>query len=97
MRISMTESCNPKDNPEAERINNTLKNELFKDKVFHSIEEVREAVEAAIPFYNNERPHRKKEHKKLIEDAGHIGRFKRGWTSHRERAIDSLDREALPP
>lgn len=97
MRISMTESGNPKDNPEAERINNTLKNELFKDKVFHCIEEVREAVEAAIPFYNNERPHRSIEMLTPMEAACRTGRFKRGWTSHRERAIDRLGREALPP
>jgi len=97
MRISMTESGNPKDNPEAERINNTLKNELFKDKVFNSIEEVREAMEAAIPFYNNERPHRSIEMLAPMEAAGRTGRFKRGWTSYREKAIDNLDREALPP
>lgn len=35
--ISMTETGNPNDNPEAERINDTLKNELFKDITFYSI------------------------------------------------------------
>lgn len=97
MRISMTESGNPKDNPEAERINSTLKNELFKDKEFHDIEEVREAMQAAVPFYNNERPHRSIEMLTPIEAAGRTGRFKRGWTSYREKAIDNLDRETLPP
>jgi transposase InsO family protein len=93
----MTESGNPKDNPEAERINNTLKNELFKDKEFHDIGEVREAMQAAVPFYNNERPHRSIEMLTPIEAAGRTGRFKRGWTSYREKAIDNLDRETLPP
>lgn len=97
IRISMTESGNPKDNPEAERINNTLKNELLKDKEFHDIEEVREAMHAAVPFYNNERPHRSIEMLTPMEAAGRTGRFKRGWTSYRERAIDNLDRETLPP
>lgn len=97
MRISMTESGNPKDNPEAERINNTLKNELFKDKEFHDIDEIREAMRAAVPFYNNERPHRSIEMLTPMEAAGRTGRFKRGWTSYRERAIDNLDKEALPP
>lgn len=97
MRISMTESGNPKDNPEAERINNTLKNELFKDKEFHDIEEIREAMRAAVPFYNNERPHRSIEMLTPIEAAGRTGRFKRGWTSYRERAIDNLSMEPLPP
>lgn len=97
IRISMTESGNPKDNPEAERINNTLKNELLKDKEFHDIEEVREAMHGAVPFYNNERPHRSIEMLTPIEAAGRTGRFKRGWTSYRERAIDNLDRETLTP
>ena len=97
IRISMTESGNPKDNPEAERINNTLKNELFKDKEFHDIEEVREAMLAAVPFYNSERPHRSIEMLTPMEAAGRTGRFKRGWTSYRERAIDNLDMETLPP
>ena len=95
IRISMTETGNPKDNPEAERINNTLKNELLKDKEFHDIEEVREAMHTAVPFYNNERPHRSIEMLTPMEAAGRTGRFKRGWTSYRERAIDNLDMETL--
>jgi len=97
MRISMTESGNPKDNPEAERVNNTLKNELFKGKEFHDIEEVRKAMKEAVPFYNNERPHWSIGMLTPIEAAARTGRFKRRWTSYREKAIDSLDREILPP
>ena len=48
---SMTESGNPKDNAEAERINNTLKNELFKDMVFTEIGQVREALRKAVMSY----------------------------------------------
>lgn len=90
IRISMTESGNPKDNPEAERINNTLKNELFKDKVFHIIEEVRKAMATAVPFYNCVRPHRSIEMLTPIEAAERTGRFKRGWKSYREVAIDKI-------
>ena len=57
IRISMTESGDPKDNAVAERQNNTIKNELLKDIKFHSIGEVRRAMEKAVAFYNNERPH----------------------------------------
>lgn len=88
MRISMTESGNPKDNPEAERINNTLKNELFKGKVFHAIDEGREAMGSAVQFYNQERPHRSIEMLTPAEAAERTGRFKRGWNSYREKAID---------
>lgn len=97
IRISMTETGNPKDNPEAERINNTLKNELFKDMEFNNIEQVREAMEKAVPFYNYERPHRSIEMLTPVEAIGHTGRFRRAWTSYRENAIDKLATAATPP
>ena len=84
----MTETGNPKDNPEAERINNTVKNELLKDKVFHNLEEIREAMASAVSFYNREHPHRSIEMLTPIEAAARTGRFKRGWKSYRELAID---------
>lgn len=52
IQISMTESGDPKDNAQAERINNTMKNELLKDMRFTSIEEVIRAVARAVDFYN---------------------------------------------
>lgn len=90
--VSMTESGNPKDNPEAERINSTLKNELFRDMEFHTVEDVREAMKAAVPFYNRERPHRSIEMLTPMEAARRTGRFKRGWKSYRENAIDKARR-----
>ena len=57
VRISMTEGGDPKDNAQAERINNTMKNELLKRKIFTSVEQVRTAVAGAVEFYNNRRPH----------------------------------------
>lgn len=56
------------------------------------IEEVREAMHTAVPFYNNERTHRSFS----MLPCRRSGRFKRGWTSYRERAIDNLDMETLP-
>lgn len=87
---SMTESGNPKDNAEAERINNTLKNELFKDMVFTEIGQVREALRKAVMFYNHERPHLSLEMRTPAEAAAETGRFKRQWISYRERAIDAM-------
>lgn len=88
MGISMTESGNPKDNAEAERINNTIKNELLKDMVFHSLEELVDALDKAIDFYNNERPHASLGMLTPVAAAGVSGRFKRYWRSYREEAID---------
>lgn len=56
IRISMTETGDP-DNAQAERINNTMKNELLRGKRFYSIKEVRRAVNGAVASYNTERPH----------------------------------------
>lgn len=97
IKISMTETGNPKDNPEAERINNTLKNELFKDMVFNSISQVRDAMRHAVPFYNHERPHRSIEMKTPVEAINNTGRFKRSWMSYREMAIDKSGQEVVPP
>ena len=57
IRVSMTENGDPRENAQAERINNTVKNELLKDMVSHSIDKVVETLAPAIQFYNNERPH----------------------------------------
>lgn len=73
----MTENGNPKDNAEAERINNALKNEMFKDMTFKDITQVREELEKEVLFYNNERPHLRLELRTPIEAAKDIGRFKR--------------------
>ena len=93
--VSMTESGNPKDNAEAERINNTLKNELFKDMTFKDIMQVKEALEKAVLFYNHERPHLSLEMHTPIEAARETGRFSRQWVSYRERAIDATNKKQV--
>lgn len=50
--ISMTESGNPKENPQAERVNNTFKNELFYNRRFSFLAEVRAGVDTTVEFYN---------------------------------------------
>lgn len=96
MSVSMTESGNPKDNPEAERINETIKCQLLKDMVFHSFEEVEVAVDNAIAFYNNRRPHDSLDGLTPMEAIAHTGRFKRQWTSWREKAIDAQSEGKFP-
>ena len=85
----MTESGDPKDNAQAERINNTMKNELLKDLVFHTIEEMKTAVNVAVNFYNNERPHMSIDMMIPTEAAGYIGEIAKRWTSYRLVAIKS--------
>jgi transposase InsO family protein len=91
IRISMTESGDPKDNAQAERINNTMKNELLKGVVFHNIEEVKAAVTVAVNFYNNERPHMSIDMMTPKEAAGCSGEITKRWTSFKNICI-SLQR-----
>ena len=85
--ISMTENGNPKDNAQAERLNNTIKNELLKGKKFHSMEETSDAIDKAIYFYNNLRPHSSlnmmtPRQAELLE-----GEITRCWKSYREEYL----------
>lgn len=85
--ISMTESGNPKENAIAERVNNTIKNELLKDMTFTSVSEVKAAVKSAVDFYNHERPHWSLNGLTPSDAARQKGELKKKWISYREAAI----------
>ena len=87
IRISMTETGDPKDNAQAERINNTMKNELLKGKRFTDIQQVIDAVDKAVDFYNNERPHMSIGMMTPSKAAVYDGVVEKVWTSYREKAI----------
>lgn len=84
----MTESGDPKDNAQAERINNTMKNELLSGKVFRNINEVVAAVAQAVDFYNNRRPHMSIGMKTPSEVSGAVGDRDMMWISYRHEAIN---------
>jgi transposase InsO family protein len=85
--ISMSDSGNPKENAQAERINGTMKNELLKGLVFHSKEELKAAVSVAVDFYNNERPHMSIDMMTPAEAADCTGEIAKRWKSYRHEAI----------
>ena len=87
--ISMTESGDPKDNAQAERINNTMKNELLLGKTFTSIGEVIAAVAVAVDFYNNRRPHMSIGMMTPAEASKTTGDRDMRWISRRLLAIKS--------
>ena len=91
IRISMTESGDPKDNAVAERQNNTVKNELLKDIKFRSIDEVRRALYKAVYFYNNERPHMSLNNMTPRQAASCKGKIQKKWTSYREKYLENLE------
>lgn len=92
MPVSMTETGDPKDNAQAERINNTMKNELLKGKVFTTMAEVIAAVALAVDFYNNRRPHMSVGMMTPAEAAESTGDRDMRWTSYRHMAIKSRDK-----
>ena len=57
MRISMTETSDPRDNAVAERINGILKNELLSHQSPQNITQGRVMLEEAVAIYNEQRPH----------------------------------------
>ena len=91
--ISMTESGDPKDNAQAERVNSTMKNELLKDMRFSCIDDVIPAVARAVDFYNNDRPHMSIDMMTPAEASLCEGEIKKHWISYREKAI--RERQAL--
>lgn len=90
IRISMTENGDPKENPQAERINGTVKNELMGDMKFHSIQEVEEFLESRVSFYNERRPHMSLNNMTPHKASQMTGDIKKKWTSYRDMAIKDL-------
>lgn len=87
MQISMTENGDPKENAMAERINSTVKNELFKGIRFTSLQQVTDAMETAVYFYNTMRPHMSVDMMTPHEAAKCNGEIRKWWKSYREEAI----------
>lgn len=85
--ISMTENGNPKDNPQAERINSTVKNELLGGLTFGCINEVMAKLPRRIDYYNNRRPHMSLDNMTPAEALLHSGEIKKRWHSYRDLAI----------
>ncbi|MCM1292211.1 MAG: IS3 family transposase [Bacteroides sp.] len=87
IRVSMTQNGDPKENAMAERINNTVKNELLKGLRFESIKEVRDVLNVAVEFYNTRRPHMSVNMITPEEAAKCNGEIRKWWKSYREEAI----------
>lgn len=57
IRISMTQSGDPLDNPIAERINGIIKEEYLQDYTVDNLEDARKVLAFVVRLYNDERPH----------------------------------------
>jgi len=98
MVISMTENGDPLENPIAERVNRTIKEEftLQKQISFPSFNVAKKEINKIIDFYNTERPHRSIEMLRPSEAYNLEGTLKRMWkayystNSKRKEAIENL-------
>lgn len=85
--ISMTQDGNPKDNPQSERVNSTIKNELLKGVRLTSIDEGWGVLGERIRYYNERRPHMSLGGMTPAQALRCTGPLKKEWHSFRDDAI----------
>lgn len=84
IKISMTENGDPLENPIAERINRTIKEEFTTEKTlsFTNFEEAQREISQIIKFYNEDRPHRSIEMLTPNKAYRLEGKLKRKWKTY---------------
>ena len=84
IKISMTENGDPMENPIAERINRTIKEEFTTEKAlsFTNFEEAKKEISKIIRFYNESRPHRSIEMLTPNKAYSLEGKLKRKWKTY---------------
>lgn len=84
MKISMTENGDPRENPIAERVNRTIKEEFTDEKTitFVSVTEAKKQLPKFIKFYNDERPHSSIDWLTPAQAYNTIGELKRRWKAY---------------
>lgn len=84
IRISMTETGDPLENPIAERINRTIKEEFTTAKrlSFTSFLEAKWKISTFVKFYNEKRPHRSIEMLTPSKAYKMNGELKRKWKAY---------------
>ena len=81
VKISMTQSGDPLENPIAERVNVILKDELL-EKIYINYQEAKQAIATAISIYNYQRPHSSIDMLTPIEAHLREGELKRRWKNY---------------
>ena len=89
IRISMTENGDPKENAIAERVNGILKQEFLDHYEFETIDEVRQAVDVAVKFYNTQRPHRSIDMLTPQQAALRTGILPKRWVCYKDKYIQN--------
>jgi len=87
IKISMTESGDPRENAIAERINGILKEEYLYDYIVNNIKEAKKILNEVVKLYNEDRPHNSIEN--LTPNQVHIENIKRKklWKNYYKKII----------
>ncbi|AXY76948.1 IS3 family transposase [Paraflavitalea soli] len=85
IRISMTQTGSPYENPVAERVNGILKTELDLDRVFEGYSQATSVTHNAIDLYNRLRQHMSCDN--LTPDQAHLreGKLKKRWKPRKRK------------
>lgn len=91
--ISMTQSGSPYDNALAERVNGTIKNDFFPNKVYQNYKEAKEDISNIIQIYNQKRPHASVDY--LTPNEAHLkqGDLKKRWKQSYKPKIQTARNE----
>jgi putative transposase len=89
IRISMTQSGDPKENAIAERVNGILKDELLEKAYVDYKQAIRE-ISVAISTYNHQRPHGSIDYLTPIEAHSRSGELKRRWKNYYSRKAEKI-------
>jgi len=93
VNISMTQSGDPLENPVAERINKTIKEEFTLDRQisFCNLATAKTEIKKFIEFYNRHRPHRSVQWLTPNEAHQRTGELKRAWKSYYRKTAQGGD------
>ncbi len=88
----MTESGNPLENPHAERINKTIKEEFCTSDYcsFKDLETCKKEIMKIVHFYNEERPHKSINNLTPNEAYLQKGPIKRKWKNYYKKKIEII-------
>jgi len=95
VNISMTQSGDPLENPVAERINKTIKEEFTLDRQisFCNVATAKTEIKKFIEFYNQQRPHRSVEWLTPNQAHHRTGELKRVWKTYYRKTVKWGDLE----
>ena len=82
IRISTTQSGDPRDNAIAERINGILKTEWLNDEHFDDLYNAQKRISQIIDIYNTRRPHLSLNYKTPSQAYTEVGQQKRAWKNY---------------